>query len=738
MATVVTLTATFVDGSNEAITSGHVTFQLVTEAQIPGSDLVVGATPVHCSLNAFGELVSPQGVVGCPLIANDSASIMPGGTNYVVTESFLGSFINQYTITINSSMAPTVDLSTLTKGQSSSGGSVSSGVSSVNGRTGAVTLGESDISGLGSDLAARLVATNNLADVVTPSVARTNLGVQALYTATATQTSNYTASAWQMVPCDASAGSFSVTLPTAPSNGTNVAVKLLATTGTNTVTVTTGGSDVINVPGVTTATLQLASESFELIYNGAGKWFIVGGQKSLASLDGRYLSATGNDTLVGQILKVGPTSYPYTAAGAQSAYLIADKVTSANDASFVMRDGGAIKGEVGLAADDNLHVKAVTGAAGSETFTDAIIVENSTAYVYVPQQLGVGTVPAALLHAAGSSTGGRISAKIENTNTAASTSAGAQVEFKGNSAAVDWLFGTDYGENSGNNFFVQDSNNGLRFFIDGSGRAVHGDFAATTAANNSIEAVGSVKTRGTNGMSALNFCGISSAIGAPTASTWSVGDAIIDSLGNWWICTTAGTPGTWSSPTARAQYQDQLSALAMGAVAATCDGGMAPGTPGITTGRPYFVLAHIASNQSISKMDIDVISSGASTTLSNTYMGVYDVASGNLLGQTADFSSSIPSGSGTLLLHVSLTSTIAAQAIGRPVYLAFLTTLSGTSPTLTVVGMRQFGSNQSAASPTGRLFVNSSGSTLTSLPSTVPSLTQTNGYSLPFLAAYNV
>ncbi len=36
--------------------------------------------------------------------------------------------------------------------------------------------------------------------------------------------------------------------------------------------------------------------------------------------------------------------------------------------------------------------------------------------------------------------------------------------------------------------------------------------------------------------------------GAPTAGTFDVGDFVIDQTGVVWICTTAGTPGTWTKP----------------------------------------------------------------------------------------------------------------------------------------------------------------------------------------------
>lgn len=123
---------------------------------------------------------------------------------------------------------------------------------------------------------------------------------QTVYAVTVTKTSNYAASAWQVVPCDATGGSFTVTLPTGATAGQQVTVKLLLTSGGNTVTVAAGGADVINQVGTTSVTLQLTSESFEFTANGSGVWVLASGQKSLGSLDARYLLAAGG-TLTGSV-----------------------------------------------------------------------------------------------------------------------------------------------------------------------------------------------------------------------------------------------------------------------------------------------------------------------------------------------------------------------------------------------------------------------------------------------------
>ncbi|MCI3279203.1 hypothetical protein [Streptomyces cylindrosporus] len=53
-----------------------------------------------------------------------------------------------------------------------------------------------------------------------------------------------------------------------------------------------------------------------------------------------------------------------------------------------------------------------------------------------------------------------------------------------------------------------------------------------------------------NGSLNLRFCGRRTTTGAPTTGTWATGDVLQDSAGTWWLCTAAGTPGTWTSPPA--------------------------------------------------------------------------------------------------------------------------------------------------------------------------------------------
>lgn len=103
------------------------------------------------------------------------------------------------------------------------------------------------------------------------------------------QTSAYTAAAGDFVPCSASSAAFTVTLPTAPSNGTRVTV-MKTDTSTNAVTVSRGGSsDVINVAAQTSLTLANYLSSATLEYSG-GTWY---NQESSAPAHQTYLVQGG-------------------------------------------------------------------------------------------------------------------------------------------------------------------------------------------------------------------------------------------------------------------------------------------------------------------------------------------------------------------------------------------------------------------------------------------------------------
>lgn len=198
---------------------------------------------------------------------------------------------------------------------------------------------------------------------------------------------------------------------------------------------------------------------------------------------------------------------------------------------------------------------------------------------------------------------------------------------------------------------------------------------------------------------------------------------------------------TWNILNPNPPTLNMIAAQAIGAVAATMDPTNGAGTPGITTGRPYFCLVNIAAGQTIDWLDVDIISASGGSLCTAAYLGIYDAAGGvagggALLGVTSEFSTAVNAATAGALTKVQLnpTTPIGPYPVGKQVLLCLLMVTTGT---ITVVGGRQYGSNQSAVSGKGRLYTNSSGSTMTTLPSTVPALIQTSGFVLPYVGAYH-
>ena len=151
--------------------------------------------------------------------------------------------------------------------------------------------------------------------------------------------------------------------------------------------------------------------------------------------------------------KVGPNAYDTSipSGGPDSAYLIADKTNTENDASLLLRCSGVQKAEIGLPGDDDLHFKTVTGDTDNDlTFTDAIICQNATGLVAIPQGLGIGTVPSEKLHVVDDTPAARLIAKLENTASSGSGSAGFLLAGGGKT----WYIVSDAGMNGGDNLGI--------------------------------------------------------------------------------------------------------------------------------------------------------------------------------------------------------------------------------------------------------------------------------------------
>jgi hypothetical protein len=128
--------------------------------------------------------------------------------------------------------------------------------------------------------------------------------IPTLLSPTAVQTGDFTAAAGNLVPCDISAGSFTVTLPTAPADQTQVCVEVVARVTTGApfyVTVACGGSDVLFIAsGATSGIMGSGSVVFQ--YNASGAiWYAPGTGDLLPSgwQFGYDIYTTGNVNITG-------------------------------------------------------------------------------------------------------------------------------------------------------------------------------------------------------------------------------------------------------------------------------------------------------------------------------------------------------------------------------------------------------------------------------------------------------
>ena len=122
---------------------------------------------------------------------------------------------------------------------------------------------------------------------------------------TPVQTTNLQASAGAYVPTDASSGSLTITLPTAPPDQTQVGVSVVAIAAPFAVTIACAGSDVLNLAaGPTSLALVSLNQSALLQYDASiGVWYIQAGQLSLNVASGA--ARLGTDGTIG-----GPSGSP--------------------------------------------------------------------------------------------------------------------------------------------------------------------------------------------------------------------------------------------------------------------------------------------------------------------------------------------------------------------------------------------------------------------------------------------
>jgi hypothetical protein len=133
-------------------------------------------------------------------------------------------------------------------------------------------------------------------------------------TPTALQTSAYTASAGELVLGDASGGTFNITLPTAPADGTQVGVKKMDNSGNMPIAVR-GGSDVFE-SGSTSFGISTQYRAVIFQYSaGNSTWYAVAMYVSVSSLNipNDFTDLAGNVD-VGQLPAQTTLTQPFTDA----------------------------------------------------------------------------------------------------------------------------------------------------------------------------------------------------------------------------------------------------------------------------------------------------------------------------------------------------------------------------------------------------------------------------------------
>lgn len=110
-----------------------------------------------------------------------------------------------------------------------------------------------------------------------PSAPEHAIGLGRILTPTAAvKTTTYTAAVGELVPCDATSAAFTVTLPPAPADKSQIMVKKVDAS-TNYVTVSCGGTDVFEVAsGPTTRKLIDRFHSVTVQYkSSSGIWYVI-------------------------------------------------------------------------------------------------------------------------------------------------------------------------------------------------------------------------------------------------------------------------------------------------------------------------------------------------------------------------------------------------------------------------------------------------------------------------------
>lgn len=94
---------------------------------------------------------------------------------------------------------------------------------------------------------------------------------------------------------------------------------------------------------------------------------------------------------------------------------------------------------------------------------------------------------------------------------------------------------------------VQMLNDGTNdLFITDTANGVHAMHVTPHPTTPTVALSGVVAAGSKNGLAGIRLAGFKATSGAPTTGTWTAGDVVLDSAGAFHLCTTGGSPGTWT------------------------------------------------------------------------------------------------------------------------------------------------------------------------------------------------
>lgn len=190
---------------------------------------------------------------------------------------------------------------------------------------------------------------------------------------TAVKTGAYSVLAGQLVPVDTTGGDVTITLPTAPANGTRVGIAHIIQGGQNTVTFTCGGSDVLNKAAGSTFGVLVIPGVLTLEYDSASAiWTIDASYYSTADLDIRYLVSRATFSNANATIVTGTTLLAQigTMSASRTATLPAASSLRAGARLTVVDESGTVT------ATNTI----IIGRAGADTVNGGLFALIATAY----------------------------------------------------------------------------------------------------------------------------------------------------------------------------------------------------------------------------------------------------------------------------------------------------------------------------------------------------------------------